>query len=174
MSLEIQTLSGKITHLGHKTGDAKLSMFSRMELSTASDLVELTDIVLTDSLDRGFALGTNVTISFTKGPGKNAKTLIWAVRDDAAGRVFSEKQLFGFRGQAVLQTVASTFPMLFLMVVGLCFFVIPGLVVGWLIFKMYRDALSWPKPDAIEAAVNALKVDVPTASPTAHPVLRAA
>lgn len=174
MSLAIQTLSGEITHLGHKTGDAKLSMFSRMELSTASGLVELTDIVLTDSLDRGFALGTNVTISFTKGPGKNAKTLIWAVRDNAAGRVFSEKGLFGFRSQAVLQLSFSMFPMLFLMVLGFCFFVIPGLVVCWLIFKGFRDALSWPKPDEIEAAVNALKANVQTASPAAHPVLRAA
>ena len=32
--------------------------------------------------------------------------------------------------------------MLLLMVVGLCIFVIPGLVVGWLMFKAYRDALS--------------------------------
>lgn len=156
MTYPILTVIGTVHHIGNRTFDNDTTTIAVIEVATPTGLVELKGAICPSALMRALVVGKQVSISYTQPLGKGAKLVVWGVLDVETNRVFRDDRFLDMRKVASLQAVGGIMMFGLAGLIGLAFFVVPGLVIWWAYFKMWQAALAWPTPDAITASLDAL------------------
>ncbi|ABM97036.1 hypothetical protein [Methylibium petroleiphilum] len=148
------TISGKIVFSGEGTVDGELYNYGPLEIQTADGLVELPQVVVHKTVQRALTVGSTVALSVSESTDKQGKpmALIWGAYDYSSKRAFFNEEMTqvasSFKSQLAFGIVMT--------LVGLLFFVVPGLLIGWQVLKAMDKAKQMPTADEMRAHVNEL------------------
>lgn len=95
---KLETISGRITHVGKFSSDAHCHTYSLLEIEAGESRQDLSAVVAANELSRAIQVGKQVAMSvLLAGSGKNAKSIILGIYDVAEQRTFlNEVKRSGF------------------------------------------------------------------------------
>ena len=157
MTYPILKTTGKIVHYGEWKSKGGATTYAVIEVQTDAGLVELKNVVGPTSAHRVVAALTDATIMYSQGEGKGAPLVVWGVLDHETGRVFTSDDCINLRKSTVALAIGQSVGMTIATLVGLCVFLIPGLLIGYSYYKTWQAALAWPTSDDVNVALAALK-----------------
>ncbi|MFK4706228.1 hypothetical protein ABIC83_003067 [Roseateles asaccharophilus] len=157
----IQTIAGIVSHVGAYTSRADMNTYSRIELHTVDGLIVLENVAAPGECASLLRIAEDVAITMTQCSETGGTSVIWAVRDVAAGVTATNRELFAARDAAVAESVFFTLASFVLIPVGLALLVAPGFYVSYKLVKAWASALAVPSKEEIEASVAALDLIQP-------------
>jgi len=104
-STGIQTIFGRISHVGQFTYDNVVHNYSTIEVETSAGRVDLSNVMASNALDRAIEPGRDVAMAVVHGNGNKAQAVVLGVFDVGAQRTFSDEQMSSLRSHAVKQAL---------------------------------------------------------------------
>jgi hypothetical protein len=154
----LETIVGRVTHVGKHTFDQHIHVYSSVEIDTANGRVDLQDATAANALDRAIAPGKDVALAVLRlDAGGKSKCSILGVFDRGEQRLFVNEEMYSLREHATNQFLLYCLLGIVVIPVGLIFLVVPGLAYVYLLWKLWKSAKQFPTADGIRAAVEALK-----------------
>lgn len=165
-SLAIQSVTGRIVHVGPYSSDHLAHSYSLVEIDTAAGRVDPRNAVAANALDRAIEPGRVVSMAFIQASSGKAKTAIVGVFDHAARRTFSDDQVSSIRSAARKQAIVLSITSIVWLPVAFLLFVLPGFVGLWVLWKSWAAVGAMPTEAEVREAIARL---ASSASPDAVP-----
>lgn len=159
---KLETIAGRIVHVGAATFDAHCHTYNAVEVETVSGRIAMTTVMAASELDRVIEPGREVAMTVLRsGTGAKAKTVILGVYDASQRRTFVNEEMFALRAHATKQAVLYSLMSVVLLPVGFLLFVLPGFMWLWVLWKSWVSVSEFPTPEEIRESVAALDSKTP-------------
>lgn len=154
---KLDVIVGRILHVGTSRSDAHCRTYDVLEIETASGRLDLNTVVAAKELGRAIKTGGDVAMSVLHaGGGAKRRCVVLGIHDKAEGRTFVNEEMFLLRSHARKQAILYSVMSLVLVPLGLVFFVLPGVVWSWVVWKSWASIEEFPEPEEIRASVESL------------------
>ena len=154
---KLQTIIGRVTHVGPSTRDAHSHVYSLIEITTANGRIGLKNVAAENELVRAIVPSKAVRLCVLPAADGAAKSVLLAAYDESEDRLLFNEEMFELRQHAVNQAFLFSFLGIFLIPIGLAFFVVPGLLYIRALWKAWSSIGLFPTPEELRARVEALK-----------------
>jgi hypothetical protein len=159
---KLETIAGRIVHVGSFTFDAHCHTYSAVEVETASGRIDMTTVMAANELDRVIEPGREVAMTVLRsGTGAKAKTVILGVCDTSQRRTFVNEEMFTLRAHATKQAVLYSLMSVVLLPVEFLLFVLPGFIWLWVLWRSWTSIGQFPTLEEIRESVAALDSKTP-------------
>ncbi len=170
----LRTIVGCVSHVGQYERDEHVHTYRVVEVATRSGREELKDVAAAHALVRAIKPQNEVAmVVLAFGAGNKAKSVILGIYDKGERRVFANEEMYAMRDHAVNQAFLFSFLSIFLIPLGLAFFIVPGLLCIKTLWKAWSSIKEFPPAPDIRQAVGNLPNEALAASPesasTPHP-----
>lgn len=153
----LETISGRIIHVGSYTRDEHCHTYSLIEVETANGRRDLKTVMAANELDRAIAPGRSVSMSiFRSGQGTKEKSVVLGIHDAEAQRTFVNEEMFKLREHATKQTIWLSLTAIVWLPFAFLLFVAPGFIGLWVLWKSWSSIKDLPTADEIRASVQSL------------------
>ena len=162
---KLETIVGRILHVGHYTSDAHCHTYSLVEVETADGRIDLPTVMAANELDRAIEPQREVAMTVLRsGAGAKAKNVVLGVYDRSDKRTFVNEDMVALRAHARKQAVLLSLMSIVVLPVAFLLFVAPGFIWLWVLWKSWSSIDEFPTREEIRESVAALgSID---ASPT--------
>ncbi|WP_457324853.1 hypothetical protein [Roseateles sp. P5_E11] len=155
---KLETISGRVKHVGQHSFDDHIHTYSLIELETSAGRVDLADASAANALRRAIEPGKSVALAILRmDDGGKLKNLVLGVYDKDEQRLFVNEEMYGLRDHAVKQFFLFSVLGIVIIPVGLAFFIIPGLLYIRALWKAWRSSRQLPAADELRTFVEALQ-----------------
>lgn len=163
---KLETIVGRILHVGQYTSDAHCHTYSIVEVETASGRVDLPTVMAANELDRAIEPQRQVAMTVLRsGAGAKAKNVVLGIYDHTEKRTFVNEEMFALRAHARKQAVLYSLMSIVVLPVAFLLFVAPGFVWLWVLWKSWSSVNEFPTPEEIRESVAALGSAAPSPTP---------
>lgn len=152
----IQTIVGRISHVGQFTYDNAFHTYSTIEVETANGRVDLSKVLAPNALDRAIEPGRDAAMAVIHGDGKKVQTAVIGIYNAEARRTFSDDQMHALRSHAFKQAVLLSVTAVIWLPVAFLLFVVPGLLGLMLLWKAWAAVSRLPTAEDVQRVVGAL------------------